>query len=139
MIILDTNVLSALMTPMLNPQPVAWLDRQSQALIWTTAVNIFELRSGIRLLPTGKRRRSLEDALDKLIAEILSDRILPFDREAAEIAADIASQRTARGNNVGRRDTQIAGIAVSRGAAVATRNLKDFDDLDATLINPWTD
>jgi predicted nucleic acid-binding protein len=137
MIILDTNVLSALMTPALNPEPLIWLDKQPQSSIWTTAVNIFESRSGIRLLPIGKRRQRLEAALDELIANILTDRILPFDRDAAEAAATIAGRRVSRGNNVGARDTQIAGVAVSRGATIATRNLKDFNDLQIELVNPW--
>src|SRR5690348_13212953 len=104
MIILDTNVLSALMTPALNPEPLIWLDKQPQSSIWTTAVNIFESLSGIRLLPTGKRRQSLEAALDEVIATILADRILPFDRDAAEAAATIAGRRVSRGSNVGARD-----------------------------------
>lgn len=139
MIVLDTNVLSALMTPALNPEPLEWLDRQPPSSIWTTAVNVFESRSAIHLLPAGKRRQSLDAALDELIANILNDRILPFDRDAAEAAARIESRRISKGSNIGSRDTQIAGIAVSRGAALATRNLKDFNDLEIGLINPWRD
>jgi predicted nucleic acid-binding protein len=137
MIVLDTNVLSALMTPKLNPEPVAWLDRQPAAFIWTTAVSIFESRAGIRLLPAGKRRDGLDTALDALVSQILADRILPFDHAAAEAAATIAGSRIRKGINIGARDTQIAGIVVSRGASLATRNLKDFGDLKIGLLNPW--
>jgi predicted nucleic acid-binding protein len=137
MIVLDTNVLSALMTPKLNPEPVAWLDKQPVTLVWTTAVNIFESRAGIRLLPAGKRRDGLDAALDTLVAQMLADRILPFDRAAAEAAAAIAGSRIAKGMNIGARDTQIAGIVVSRGASLATRNLKDFSDLKIGLLSPW--
>ncbi len=137
MIVLDTNVLSALMTPNLNPQPVSWLDGQPATLVWTTSVCIFEVRAGIRLLPEGRRRDGLDAALDMLIEEMLAERILPFDRAAAEAAATIAGSRIAKGLNIGARDTQIAGIVVSRGAALATRNIKDFADLDVDLIDPW--
>lgn len=137
MIVLDMNVLSALMTPALNPGPVAWLDKQPATLVWTTAVSIFESRAGIRLLPKGKRRDALDVALDTLVADLLADRILPFDHAAAEAAATIAGSRIAKGINIGARDTQIAGIVVSRGASLATRNLKDFRDLEIDLLNPW--
>ena len=93
MIVLDTNVLSALMTPNLNREPVAWLDRQPAALVWTTAVSIFELRAGIRLLPAGKRRDGLDAALDMMVEQMLAERILPFDYAAAEAAATIAGSR----------------------------------------------
>jgi predicted nucleic acid-binding protein len=138
MIILDTNVLSALMTPSLNPGPLAWLDKQPAQSIWTTAVNIFESRSGIRLLPEGRRRRGLDEALDVVIEHLLADRVLPFDRAAAEAAATITGARVAKGINIESRDTQIAGIAVSRNAKLATRNVKDFRDLEVELIDPWT-
>lgn len=137
MIVLDTNVLSALMTPKLNLEPIAWLDKQPAALIWTTAVSIFESRAGIRLLPAGKRRDGLDAALDLLVSQMLADRILPFDHAAAEAAATIAGSRITKGFNIGTRDTQIAGIVVSRGASLATRNLKDFSDLKIDLLNPW--
>lgn len=137
MIVLDTNVLSALMTPELNPEPIAWIDRQPANLLWTTAVSIFESRAGILLLPAGRRRTGLEAALGTMTREFLADRILPFDREAAEAAAAIAAGRIAKGINIGSRDTQIAGIVVSRNASLATRNLKDFNDLKIDLIDPW--
>ena len=137
MIILDTNVLSALMTPALNPSPVRWLDSQAANLIWTTSVNVFESRGGIRLLPVGRRRHDLELALDTLLETDFADRVLPFDHAAAEAAAAISSQRISKGRNIGPRDTQIAGIAVSRRATLATRNTRDFNDLDIEVIDPW--
>lgn len=68
---------------------------------------------------------------------MLADRILPFDHAAAEAAATIAAIRITKGINIGARDTQIAGIVVSRSASLATRNLKDFSDLKIDLLNPW--
>lgn len=137
MIVLDTNVLSALMAPDLNRAVVIWLDQQPSTSIWTTAVNIFESRSGINLLPEGKRKRDLHTRLDILAAKIFPDRILPFDREAAERAAHVAGMRIRDGLNIGSRDTQIAGISLARGATLATRNIKDFEGLGITLMNPW--
>ena len=126
------------MRPEFNPQVVEWLDRQPWASIWTTAICIFEARSGIVLLPAGRRRDCLLAGLDGLLSTILSGRILAFDLAAAERSAEIFQRRVPRGRNIGQNDTQIAGIAIQHKATLATRNAKDFDDLDIPLVDPWT-
>jgi predicted nucleic acid-binding protein len=137
MIVLDTNVISALMRPKLHPEIIAWQDNQPRSSVWTTAISVLEARSGIYLLPSGRRRDDLNEALNALLARAIEGRVLPFDLEAAERSAAIIAERTPRGRNVGTRDTQIAGIVTSRKATLATRNIKDFDDLDIALVNPW--
>jgi len=139
MIVLDTNVVSALMRPDMNPAINSWLDRQEPSAIWTTAVSVLEVRSGILLLSDGRRKTGLLDSFDSFLRTIIVSRILPFDRNAAEAAATISARRIAVGRNIDRMDTQIAGIVVSRHAAFATRNVKDFSDLDIPLLNPWVD
>jgi toxin FitB len=136
MIVLDTDVLSGLVRPRFNPEVTDWLDKQPRESIWTTAVNIFESRSGINLLPVGRRRQDLNKALDEVL-DRLGDHVLPFDRAAAETSARIIEARIPKGRNVGSRDTQIAGIVMSRNAVLATRNTKDFSDLEIALVNPW--
>lgn len=137
MIVLDTNVVSALMRPDTNEAVVAWLDRQDRSTIWTTAITVLENRAGILLLPLGKRRKSLLDALDRILDDIIANRVLPLDRPAAEAAAALSAARAAVGRNVPPMDTLIAGIALAQGATLATRNVKDFVDLDIRLVNPW--
>lgn len=137
MIILDTNVISALMRPELNPVVVAWLDRQKLDTIWATAISIMENRAGIILLPFGKRQVRLMEAFDRTLTNVIVDRVLPFDRSAAESAARLSAMRTSVGRNVPPMDTLIAGIVLARGATLATRNVKDFADLDIPLVDPW--
>lgn len=137
MIILDTNVISAIMVPDLNPVPLAWLDKQPRNLIWTTAINVLENRAGLLLLPIGKRRTAMIEIYDRLLSELMDQRILAFDALAAEISASVSAKRIARGINITTEDTQIAGIALAHGATLATRNVKDFADLDIPLVNPW--
>ena len=138
MIVLDTNVVSALMRPHRNAEIRDWLDRQSSEMLWTTTVTVYEIRAGLGLLPEGRRRRMLEDAFTVSIDGVLGGRILPFDLDAAEHAAAILSRRLRGGINKETRDTQIAGIVAARNAVLATRNVKDFDDLDIGLVDPWT-
>jgi predicted nucleic acid-binding protein len=136
-IILDTNVLSALMRTAPEAEVVRWLDHQPAESIWITSITLFETRLGLALLPGGKRRRSLEVAFDRLLAEDLENRVLDFDSAAATEAAALAASRRRTGRPVDIRDTQIAGIALARRAKLATRNVRHFKDLTVTVIDPW--
>lgn len=139
MIILDTNVLSALMRREPDDSVVGWLDRQPPESVWITTITLFESRFGLALLPVGRPRRLLEAAFDKLLAEDLENRVLDFDTAAANQAAALAAERQAAGRPVDMRDTQIAGIAVARRAIIATRNVRHFEGLRVRTVNPWSE
>lgn len=138
MIVLDTNVLSALMRTEPEAAVLGWLDRQAPDAIWITAVTVFEVRMGLTLLPAGRRRRALETAFERLLAEDLQHRVLGFDASAATRAAALAAARQSAGRSVDLRDTQIAGIVSARRATLATRNLHHFRDLDVAVVDPWS-
>ena len=138
MILLDTNVLSVLMRQTPEPEVVAWLDKQPTESIWTTSITVFEIRFGLELLASGRRRRALEEAFEKVLAEDLEGRVVPLDEPAAQSAGRIAAERRRVGRSVEIRDVQIAGIAVARRAPIATRNVRHFEGLGAELIDPWS-
>ncbi|MGH6630395.1 MAG: type II toxin-antitoxin system VapC family toxin [Burkholderiales bacterium] len=137
MIVLDTNVLSALMRRSPEAVVVAWLDRQPAESVWITSVTLFEARLGLALLPPGRRRRALEGAFARLLEEDLENRVLDFDSAAASEAASLAAERQKAGRPVDMRDTQIAGIALARRATLATRNVRHFADLKVPVVDPW--
>lgn len=137
MIILDTNVLSALMRQTPDAPVVSWLDRQAGESVWITAVTLFEARLGLALLPSGRRRRELEAAFGRLLEEDLDNRVLDFDAPAANAAAALAAGRQKAGQPVDMRDTQIAGIALARRGTLATRNVRHFRDLKVPVVDPW--
>jgi toxin FitB len=137
MIVLDTNVLSALMRQVPDQKAVAWLDGQSRSSVWTTSITILEIRFGLQIMATGKRRSLLLEAFEALLDQ-LGHRIAPFDDEAADQAADLMASRQRKGRTVELRDTMIAGIVLARHATLATRNLVHFEDLSVTVIDPWT-
>jgi hypothetical protein len=137
-ILLDTNVISVLMRREVEPLVVAWLDAQPSESIWTTSITVFEVRFGLEILASGRRRRSLEVAFDKMLEEDFEGRIVPFDETAAHAAGQIAAERRRLGRPVEIRDVQIAGIAAARKATIATRNLRHFEGLGSELINPWS-
>ncbi|KAA1250395.1 type II toxin-antitoxin system VapC family toxin [Mycobacterium simiae] len=138
MILLDTNVLSALMRQgRPDPAVVTWLDEQPAESIWTTSITVFEIRTGIELLELGRPRRQLNQLFTQILAEELNGRIQAFDRTSALEAGTIAAQRKQSGQTVATRDVQIAGIAASRRAALATRNIRLFEGMGVDLVNPW--
>jgi len=137
MMILDTNVLSALMHEEPDAQVVAWLDLQLEGSVWVTSITVFEIRFGLALLAEGRRRRRMVNAFESLLEDDLEQRILDFDQAAANEAAALAARRRQEGRGVDIRDTQIAGIALAHRAALATRNLRHFSDLDVEVIDPW--
>jgi hypothetical protein len=137
MIILDTNVLSALMQKTPDPAVVTWLDAQAPHDIWVSTITVFEVRYGLNVLPEGSRKAQLVQHFEALISEDLAHRVAVLDNRAAQAAALLASQRKARGRPVDIRDTFIAGIALARGATLATRNTRHFDDLATPVVNPW--
>jgi len=139
MIILDTNVLSALMRDTPDVTVANWLDSQPAESVWITSITLFEARFGIALLTKGRRRQALEKALDTFLDADLEGRVLDFDRVAATRAANLAAQRRSAGRPVDMRDTQIAGIALARRASLATRNLRHFQDLDVRVVDPWSE
>lgn len=139
MILLDTNVLSALMQREPDPRVVRWLDSQPPESVWTTSVTVFEVRLGLEILEDGRRRRRLEAAFAKALAEDFENRVAAFDEPAAEAAASIAAERRRAGRPVEIRDVQIAGIARARKGTLATRNLRHFEGLGLALADPWSE
>jgi toxin FitB len=137
MVLLDTNVLSALMRNPADRAVVEWLDRQARLSVWTTSITILEIQFGIAIMPNGKRRRLLGEAFTKVIGEILERRVADFDTEAAQEAAALMSMRQQKGRAGDLRDAMIAGIALARRATIATRNTRHFDDLSIPILNPW--
>jgi predicted nucleic acid-binding protein len=138
MIILDTDVLSALMREEPDKAVAAWLNGQSRISIWTTSITVLELRFGLQIMPSGRKRSQLMEALEILLADKIAERIAPFDAVAAQRAADLMASRYRRGRPKELRDTMIAGIALAHNATLATRNTPHFQDLSVPVINPWS-
>lgn len=137
MILIDTNVVSELMRPEPNAAVLAWFGRQNFAVLHLSAVSEAELRRGVAILPEGHRRDSLQAAVDAMIAEDFADRVLPFDSAAAVAFAAVFAKRRAAGRPISFPDCQIAATARAREAAVATRNVDDFEGCGVVVMNPW--
>jgi len=137
MIILDTNVLSALMRRVPDQPVIDWLDKQPGTSVWTTFVTILEIRFGLQTMPLGHGRTGLGRAFETVLADKIGGRIAPLDTAAAKQAADLMAVRRQRGRPSELRDAMIAGIVLACHATLATRNTAHFDDLSIPVINPW--
>ena len=136
MTILDTNVVSEFMLRSPSPKVIGWLDRQPRSSLWTTAFTIFEIRLGLQIMPSSKRREVLNQRFNEVMARI-NEQIVPFDTDAAQEAAFLMASRKMQGRPRDLRDAMIAGIVLARRASLATRNAAHFDDISAALIDPW--
>ena len=138
MIVLDSNVVSALMRLEFEPAIADWLARHDVGDLWTTSPTVFEIRFGIEAKPHGRRRRALEEAFEDVFTNLLARRVLAFDDPSAVAAGRARALHNRRGVTVSIANSQIAGIALVHGVPIATRDVDDFDHLGIELINPWT-
>jgi toxin FitB len=139
MVILDTNIISAMIREEPRPDPaiVSWLDSQSWLSMWITSITVLEIRFGFAIMAAGRRQTSRLLAFERVLDEDLERRVLPFDSAAAEQAASLMEQRRRAGRPGDLRDTMIAGIALAHRATLATRNVRHFDDLGVPVVDPW--
>jgi len=137
MIVLDTNVISALMRREPEKPVVKWLDAQPAASVWITAITVMEIRFGLQTMPKGRRQDALISAFEMMLKSMIEGRIASFDAEAGIQAAELMAQRKHKGRPAEVRDTMIAGIVLANRATLATRNTQHFEDLPVTVINPW--
>jgi toxin FitB len=137
MIILDTNVVSEPLKPQPDPKVLAWLDAQAPETLYLTSINLAELATGIAVLPAGRKRTSLQQALDQRMMPLFEGRILHFDAKGAQAFATLSAKLQAIGSTMSFADCAIAAIATANGFALATRNTRDFKNTGIELLDPW--
>ena len=137
MILLDTNIVSEMMAPAPTPSVVDWLNRQETTTLYVSTITIAEIGYGLRVMPDGKRRQSLEDRFHRFVAEGFEQRLLTFDDRAARLYADVMGHRKVIGWPLAVLDGRIASIARAKGFAVATRNGRDFEHCGLEVLNPF--
>lgn len=138
MILLDTNVVSELMKPAPNEEVAAWIGARPALSLYTTSITQAEILHGVMLLPTGKRRETLEAAARAMFREELGGRVLAFGTDAALPYARIAVDRRGSGRPISQFDAQIAAITRCLRATLATRNVTDFEGCGIEVVNPWS-
>ncbi|MDP1870931.1 MAG: type II toxin-antitoxin system VapC family toxin [Gallionella sp.] len=137
MIVVDTNVMSEVMRPQPSSQVLSWLNTQDSNQLFITTVTLAEIGYDLRVLPEGQRRWQLHSRFEQFVAQAFEERVLGFTAAAARAYAEIQGHRKALGRPMSLPDAQIASIAHMHGFALATRNIKVFEDCGLELINPF--
>lgn len=137
-VLLDTNVVSELIRKSPDPGVTSWVSDHPLQDLFFSAVGEAELRYGVAILPAGRRRDSLVLRIEAMLTDAFGDRVLPFDHDAARAYGNIAAVRHSAGRPVAPMDCQMAAIAACRRLAVATRNIRDFEDMGVEIVDPWT-
>jgi toxin FitB len=135
--LLDTNVPSELVRPQPDPMVQAWIAARDLDTLFISSVSFGELRKGIVLLPPGKRRAELEAWIETDLSILFSGRIISVTRSVAERWGVLEGQRQLAGKPLNVPDGQIAATALEHGLTVVTRNVRDFEQLGVSILNPW--
>ncbi len=134
MIVLDTNIVAALMADGAEIDP--WLVAVPRHELYTTVMTRAEIRYGLARLPAGKRRTDLVNRADDLFRQT-QERLLSFDAKAADRYGEVVAIREASGRPISVADAIIASIAWVHHASLATRNVRDFDNCEIAVVNPY--
>ena len=135
MIVLDTNVLSEPLKQRPDERVLAWLASLDEEA-GVTAISVGELLTGVRALPSGRRRAGLLEAIESTLGAFAGS-VLAYDEAAARQYARLQESRRGAGRPLAVEDGMIAAICVARGATLATRNTSDFAGLGLKLVDPW--
>lgn len=137
MILLDTNVVSEPLRPAPDARVVEWLDAQPLETLFLSAITVAELRAGLAVLPSGRRRTALLDKLETRVLPLFAGRVLPFDLSCTQAYAQMLAKARAVGLGIATADGYIAAIAASMGFAVASRDTSPFKAAGLRVIDPW--
>ncbi len=137
MIVLDTSVILEALKPRPAETVLSWLKAQKPETMYTTAIAVGEILSGIQALPAGQHRLRLTAVMEQMFAEEFPGRILPFDLEAGRTFSRIVAERESVGRPISQFDAMIAAVARSHRAPVATGTPGAFEGCGVRVVNPW--
>ncbi len=135
--LLDTCVISELVSKQPNQIVVAWVDSLESEQVYLSAITIGEITKGIEKLPESERKRDLKVWLNHELLPRFQGKILPLGTDVFIQWGRLLAQLEADGNPMPAIDSLIAATALTYGIALVTRNVADFDSTGIEIINPW--
>jgi len=137
--VLDTDVISELISKQPNKKVLEWLDRLDPNTIYLSVITIGEIRKGIEKLPSSKRREAVKEWLEADLLLRFQGRILEITAEVMLIWGELTGRLENEGRPITAIDSLIAAIALQGNYCLVTRNEHDFRHTGVTIINPWKD
>ena len=135
--VLDTNVISELISKQPNEKVVEWLDHLDPNRIYLSVITIGEIRKGIEKLAPSKRRERIEEWLEADLLLRFHGRILEITTEVMLIWGELTGRLENEERPITAIDSLIAAIVLQGDYCLVTRNEHDFQHTGVTLINPW--
>lgn len=134
----DTNVLSEFSRrgeP--DPRVKSWVKAAAPGSLYASVLTLAEIRRGIEILPSSKRRTQLEQWLESELLESFDTNVLPVTKAIADRWAVLSAGAQKRGAPLSIIDGLIAATALEHELTLVTRNMKDFAGLGVIVLNPW--
>ena len=135
--LLDTNIVSETVKAKPEPRVLAWLEQQSPAELFLAAQTIGELVRGAVKVKEKARQESFTKWIEEDLSQQFENRILAFDDAAARIWGQLMGNGDRKGQTPPAADAQIAAVAIARDLILVTRNIKDFEHFELSVLNPW--
>lgn len=135
--LVDTNVVSEWVKPRPNEGVVAWMDEVDEDRVFISVVSLAELRHGVERMPSGARRRRLDEWLKEELPMRFEGRVLLIDRAVAEAWGRIVARCETGGRPISTMDGFIAATAEAHRLVLVTRNVSDFESSVKEIVNPW--
>jgi len=135
--LLDTHVISELISKRPNKKVVEWLDLLDSNTIYLSVITIGEIRKGIEKLPPSKRKERVKEWLEGDLLLRFQGRILEITTEVMLIWGELTGRLEKEGRPITAIDSLVAAIALQGNYRLVTRNENDFQHTGVTIINPW--
>ena len=135
--ILDTNVISELVTPQPDENVARWIENIDPQTVFLSVITVGELKKGIEKLSDSRRKTVLEDWLVNDFLVRFQDQLLPIDSATMLVWGALVARLEAIGKPMPAIDSLIAATALHRGYTLSTRNVGDFEHAGISLLNPW--
>lgn len=136
--LLDTNVISEPKQKKPDRNVLEWMDAQDESKIYLSVLTIGEIRKGITRLESGKKKAELEKWLEKL-RNRFARRILPLSERTFLVWGKMCGEFENKGIVRSALDSLLEATALEHDLILVTRNVKNFQDSQVTILNPWED
>jgi predicted nucleic acid-binding protein len=135
--LLDTNCISEVVRLKSDPHVMAWIEVAEEEVLYLSVLTLGEIRKGLAALPQGKRRSRLETWLEEELQARFSGRILSIDAAVADRCGLLAAAAKIKGTPLSAIDGLLAATAILHNLTIVSRNVGDFRNTQAPVVNPW--
>ncbi|ULJ76186.1 type II toxin-antitoxin system VapC family toxin [Rhizobium gallicum] len=137
-LLLDTNVLSEVTKPCPDTRVLEWLDGLDEDRAFISVVSIAEIRRGVALMDSGRKRDALAEWLARDLPQRFEKRVIPVEEPVALAWGELMALAKRSGRGLSSMDGLIAATAMAHDLTLATRNTRDFEGFGIEIVDPWS-